>query len=192
MLVGLLLLGAVLDLVMLLAGPQVQRLVGVSDEHVLDRLLLPVWAGWVTLYVIAAVVVLVDAIRRVRRRDLDGLQRAATVVKLGAIPFFVVNFVLLGVGGLVASMMAVGVVLVVLFVVGTYLVMLPTSVYGVACLVLLLRGRAIGPAFFAVNLVLHLLFVVDVVSTLVVAFRARQVLAAAPPGLTTPGISSVR
>ena len=122
MLVGVLLLGVALDLIMVAAGQQVQQLVGVSDEHVLDQLFLPVWAGWVVLYVIAAVVVLVDAIRRVRRHDLDGLQRATTVVKLGAIPFFVVNFVLLGVGGLVASMMAVGGILVVLFVVGTYLV----------------------------------------------------------------------
>ena len=122
MLVGVLLLGVVLDLVMVVAGQQIQQMVGVSDEHVLDHLFLPVWAGWVTLYVVAAVVVLVDAIRRVRRRDLDGLQRSATCsCKLGAIPFFVVN------------------------------------------------------------LVLHLLFVVDVASTLVVAFRARQVLAAAHP-----------
>ena len=84
-LVGVLLLGAVLDLIMVMAGQQVQQLVGVSDEHVLDQLFLPIWAGWLVLYVVAAVAVLVDAIRRLRRHDLDGLQRAATVVKLGAI-----------------------------------------------------------------------------------------------------------
>lgn len=181
LLVGALLLGAVLDLTMLFGGQQVQDLFGVDDEHVLDHLMFPIWLGWLAIYAIAAVIALVDAILRLSRRDLDGLQRATTVVKLGGIPFFVVNFVLLGLGGLVLSMMAVGGAIGILLIVGTYLVMLPTSVYGLACLLLLLRDRAVGPGFFTVHVILHLMFVVDVVSTLVVAHRARLVLSAARP-----------
>jgi len=59
-----------------------------------------------------------------------------------------------------------------------YLMLLPTSVYGVTCLALMMRQRVLSPRFCAVNVLLQLVFVADVVSTLVVARRAKLVLSA--------------
>lgn len=39
------------------------------------------------------------------------------------------------------------------------------------------RDRAISTTFLTVNVILHLIFIVDIVSTLMVAHRAKQVLA---------------
>lgn len=137
--------------------------------------------GWTVLYVIAAGVAVWDTVRMVRRHDLDGLRRAALFTKLAGIPFFVMNFVILGF--IVQSMVffGLGVILAPFFVTWTYLVMLPTSVYGIGCLVALRRVPAVSPRFFAGHLVLHLLFVVDILSSLLVSGRARRVLLHGPP-----------
>lgn len=49
-------------------------------------------AGWTVLSVIASIIAVVNAVRLVRRRDLDALCRSTRFVKLASIPFFVGNF----------------------------------------------------------------------------------------------------
>lgn len=63
-------------------------------------------------------------------------------------------------------------------VMGTYVIMLPTSVYGIAGVLLRRQGRA-STSFAVVNVMLHLMFVVDVFATLAVAHRAK-------PGPSSP------
>ena len=87
------------------------------------------------------------------------------------------NFALLTVIALALSITGIGLVLVPIFVASTYVIMLSTSVYGIRRLTLMHRDRAISTTFLTVNVILHLIFVVDIVSTLVVAHRAKRVLA---------------
>jgi len=61
---------------------------------------------------------------------------------------------------------------------GTYLMMLTTSIYGVACLALMLRQRTAGRVFCILNILLHLSFVLDILSALLVAHHAGKVLQA--------------
>lgn len=142
---------------------------------------------WVLLYLTATILAFAEAMLMFGRGDADALGSSGRLVKYCGIPFFTTNFAILatatGVVLLISSLFAAGVVAAALaavavpiLVVGTYLVMLPTSIYGIAGAVLLRRqGRATTP-FAVVNVILHLLFVVDIFSTLVVADRA-------PPGL---------
>lgn len=167
--------------------------VGLSRPFPIDepRDLIVVFAvlgAWGAIHVVAATFVVVDAVRLARRRDLDGLQRAANFVKLIAIPGFMLNFVALALLAGAATVFGardraelglVGPAMAVLFVFLTYLVFLPTSAYGVACLVLMKKDRVIGRAFFGVNMALHLLFVVDVLSAIVVVEVARHLLGTA-------------
>lgn len=64
-------------------------------------------------------------------------------------------------------------------VMGTYVIMLPTSVYGIAGAVLLRRQGRTSTSFAVVNVMLHLMFVVDIFATLKVAHRAK-------PGPSSP------
>lgn len=143
----------------------------------MQSVVLLVVVGVVT-YAVAAALAIREAIILARRRDLAALRRSTMLVKVAGIPFFVLNFALLG-GVIFVGWAFAGfpILLAPFAVAGTYLVMLPTSAYGVACLVLMRRDRAISTRFFTVNLVLHLMFVTDIVSTFVVANRARAVLA---------------
>lgn len=68
---------------------------------------------------------------------------------------------------------ALAAVAVPILVVGTYLIMVPTSIYGIAGAVLLRRQGRATTRFAVVNVILHLVFVVDIFSTLAVADRAK-------------------
>lgn len=138
-------------------------------------------AVWGALYAAAAGVAIWDTVRLVRQRDLEVLRRAAIFSKLAGIPFFVMNFVVFGVLTHATLFLGVGFIIGPVAMVFTYLVMLPTSAYGIGCLVALKRVPAVSPTYLGGHVVLHLMFVVDIISTLVVAGRARRVLRYGPP-----------
>ena len=140
--------------------------------------------AWVLVYLTVAVLATVDAAKLFRRGDPDALGACALLVKYCSIPFFVANFFALvaGTAGmlLLSSMFAAGGVTATLavfaaplLVLGTYLIMLPTSVYGIAGALLLRRHGRASTSFVVVMVILHLMFVVDIFATLAVAYRAK-------------------
>ncbi|MGC4937147.1 hypothetical protein [Kribbella sp. DT2] len=144
-----------------------------------------VLGGWLAVHLVLGVLVVADAARLTRRRELDALHRAADHVKLVAIAFFVLNFVALAGAVMIQGaddrdrLGLDGFVVALLFVVLTYLALLPTSAYGVGCLVVMRKDQRVGQLFFGVNVALHFLFVVDVLSSIVVVEVARQLLGTA-------------
>lgn len=144
--------------------------------------------AWLLAMIAGPVIGLVDAVRKFAIGDADGLRKGAITIKLAGIPLFVTNFVLVAGIALffqfLASMWAGGAVLAVLnwagvgLMVGlTYLVMLPTSAYGWACLIWLRRHNTITNTFLVANALLHAIFVVDIISSLIVAAKVRETLA---------------
>jgi hypothetical protein len=149
-----------------------------------------VLGAWLVIYLPIAVTAAADAGRLGRRGDVAALQESANTVKLCAVPFFIFNFFTLTVIVLAAiyhdsdRFGFAGFALALLFVVLTYLVMLPSSAYGVVCLRLLRKGDQVGPVFFGVNMLLQSLFVSDVISTILVVEVTRDRLAIARPPST--------
>lgn len=132
-------------------------------------------------YLAASVAVVVDAVLRARRRDLRALAGSMVWVKAAAVPFFVLNFVFMASASLFSIILGVFVVVVIaLLVAVTYLLMLPTSAYGIAALVRMRRDRVVGAGYCWAMLLLHLVFVADVVASILVALRIRGLLAAPP------------
>jgi hypothetical protein len=137
------------------------------------------------------------AVRYFLAGDLDALRRSNRAVKLTMIPLFVQNLVLtLVITGVLSAVSlyfvesksdlwftaTIASLSLVPGIICGYLMLLPTSVYGITCLALLMRRRAITPAFCAVNVIAHLFFVTDVISALVVARRAGRAPAARSNG----------
>ena len=195
LLAGWLILGAA---ILIVAGILLQdpRPLGLTTEDFLGWRVLPVFGGWVVLYIAPLGFVINDVIQLWNRRDLQALRQGAVIVKAGGLPYLVLTFLLVAtvmlfsaVAFLFTGMCAVCVVIApIVMIVGSLavsvllvvlcLVLLPTSVYGIVCLVLLLRERAIGVSFFVVNLILHLILVPDLVSTVLTFRRAGAVLVA--------------
>ncbi|SDT38126.1 hypothetical protein [Microlunatus soli] len=139
---------------------------------------------WFVAYGLVTILAIIEASLLVARGDLVALRHNTLLVKLAGLPLLAVIalyiWVIVAGGMLFASMMAVGGVIAIAtlamlpFMIGAiYLVMLPTSIYGVASLIQLRREGAIGWPFFIVQLLLHLLLVGDIVSSLIVAVRAQ-------------------
>ncbi len=149
-----------------------------------------VLGAWLVIYLPIALTAAADAGRLRRRGDLAALQESANTVKLCAVPFFLLNFFALTeivIGAIYHDSERLGFAgfaLALLFVVLTYLVMLPSSAYGVASLRLLHKSDQVGPVFFGVNLLLQFLFVADVISTILVVEVAKDRLGIARPPST--------
>ena len=144
----------------------------------------PEWAFviggvWLLLLVIVSVVVIVDSIQKVRARKTRQLATDALVVKLVAIPFFVLNFVLIAllfIGG--ATMFHFG--LLVLWVpaaIGfglTYPAMLSTSIYAWAAIAQLRREGIIKTWQAVLYAILSLFYVTDVAAGVLLFGHARR------------------
>lgn len=177
---GWLIVGAVLDAAVLIGWASGT----VHPDRGAGQLLLTfTFLGWGLVYAVLGIACIVDAVRLGRAGDLESLQVRAGTVKLWAIPFFVLNFVVAaslagaatvlgleqdlqhGVGG---PLLGLGLIVL------TYLVLLPTSGYAIAAVLVLRNTGRLRPGWAVLTIVLHLLFVVDVFASVIVVEIVRR------------------
>lgn len=140
---------------------------------------IPVLIAWNAALLIVTVLVLVDSVKKVRAGNTEQLTQGALLVKLAAIPFFVINFVPLALFGLTETVLiafggAIGLVGVAVAVVLTYLAMLSTSIYGWASVRRLHRDKRINRAQAAIYSILLCLFVLDIVGGILLFAETRR------------------
>ena len=169
---GVLLLGALMYVALILFSGDLT-----SSSNL--QWILVIAGAWNLLFLIMTVLVVIDGIRRIRAEKTQELATGVLVVKLAAIPFFVLNFVVLGVlalGGALVFLFG-GMVLLVGVAVGiglTYLAMLSTSVYSWAAIALLRREGVIKPWLAAMYTFFSLVFVLDTVAGVLLFGHARR------------------
>lgn len=148
--------------------------------------------GWNALLLAVTALVIVDSIRKARAGRASQLARDLFVVKLAAIPFFSINFIVLATfalfgsaitasvfasdspkfdvlafGGTMLGSAAIAIGL-------TYLAMLTTSTYGWAAIAQLRQAGRIGPARAVLYRIMLLLFVLDVVAGILLYVHSRR------------------
>jgi hypothetical protein len=135
--------------------------------------------AWNLLFLVATVIAIVDSIRRIRAKKTRQLATDALVVKLAAIPFFILNYVMLVflffLGG--AALLFGGPLLWVVVAVGsglTYLAILSTSVYVWAAIAQLRRDRIIGTRLTVLYAILSLIPVTDVAASVLLFGHYRR------------------
>lgn len=140
------------------------------------------WAilGWNVVLFVVTVLVIIDSVRKIRKGMTAQLASGVLVVKLTLIPFFLINFILLALFGLVGvalSMHGFGIPLLFVFaisVVLTYLAMVSTSIYGWASVIRLRREGRIGIAGAVIYTILFFIFVADILAGILVFARAGE------------------
>ena len=143
--------------------------------------------GWNAVLLIVTILVIVDSVRKVRAGKTRELATSVFVVKLAAIPFFLVNFALLTLIYFFSFLILLfgGPVLQIAVTIGaclTYLAMLSTSVYGWASIVQLRRERRIDTPLVVLYVFLLLIFVWDIVAGILLFAdwrRSKMAIAAA-------------
>jgi hypothetical protein len=134
---------------------------------------------WNTLLLVVTGVVIVDAVRKVRAGRTQELATGTLLVKLAAIPFFLLNFVVLAVlaiGGLAIFIFG-GIALLFAVWIGiglTYLTMLSTSVYAWATIARLRREKTIGSGLSVLYTFLTLGFLTDTAAGILLFGHARR------------------
>lgn len=131
---------------------------------------------WLLAWLVMAILLVVNAIRWARRRDVRVLKRHMMILKLGMVPFFVLNYVawflLMTIAGAATHGLAVLVAWVP--VVLTYLLMMPTMTYPWALTVAAGEKGLLRPFWIGVHWICQLAFVLDVIAAVVLWFQVRR------------------
>lgn len=130
------------------------------------------------IYVLLTVVVyLANAVNAFSMQDIKRSALFEMLLKLIHIPFYLVVFIvgLLFVGASVvpALIFVTPLLVFVLFIIDWFL-MLTTSMYGINAMIRAGRERKISTKFAIVNILLHLFFVTDMISSVVVYCKLRK------------------
>ena len=134
---------------------------------------------WNTLLIVVTALVVTDSIRKARAGKTRQLSTDALVVKLAAIPFFVLNFFVLAnvaIGGFVILIFGGAALLLGVWIGSglTYLVMLSTSIYAWVAIARLRRERTIGTGLAVLYFLLSFLFVTDILAGALVFGHSRR------------------
>jgi hypothetical protein len=162
--------------------------------HAVEPLLLTVLV-WNTVLLAMTVLVVVDSVRKVRRGLTAQLATGVFVVKLAAIPFFLVNFALMALIALagMVTLMVGGAALVgaAWISIGlTYVAVLSTSVYGWASVLRLGRDGRIGTGLVMIYTMLLFVFAADTLVGILLFVHSRprrKTIAAAQGAMGEPG-----
>ncbi|GAB3410148.1 hypothetical protein GCM10027515_30130 [Schumannella luteola] len=143
--------------------------------------------GWNILLFVATVLVIVDAVVKIRGRRTDQLSGGVMLVKLAAIPFFIINFIVLALVSIgTVVFVGTGIIVAAVTTPMTYVAMLSTSVYGWAALIAQFRDRRIAGGRLAFYVVMLFVFVFDIVAGILIYGQARRSRVLAP----TAGLAS--
>ena len=131
--------------------------------------------AWNLLLLMVTVMVVVDSVRKVRAGKTRNLATGVLIVKLAAIPFFLLNFAILGI------VTGAGVQLIILpfFVLAigvplTWLAMVSTSVYGWATIIRLRREGSLRTSLAVLYILGLATFVVDIAVGIELFGRSRR------------------
>lgn len=147
---------------------------------------LAAFIGWNAALVTVTTLVIIDSVKRVRKGMTVQFATDVFVVKLAAIPFFVINFAIFALLGLVGSVIIVrgGMFLLAATAIAagfTFISMLSTSVYGWASIVHFRREGRMGTARAVIYSLLLLVFVADTVVGILLFVESRRAMKAGDP-----------
>jgi hypothetical protein len=151
--------------------------------------------GWNAVLLVVTVLVIVDSILEIRAGKARQLAVGAVIVKLAAIPFFLINTALFYIAAFVGAMIFLfgGMAFHVAVAIGIglcYLVVLSTSIYGFASIVQLRREGRIDTVLAVLYTILLLTFVSDVVAAIMLLVHSRRPRAMQSPLRRPSGPSS--
>jgi hypothetical protein len=121
-----------------------------------------------------AVINIKNAIQMVKRNEYKSLRKSMKVLKLGAIPYFIINFLIYLMLFLLLFAASRGIILFspipLMFLIPitfTYLTVLFTSSYGIGYVVIIGKEKRLKKSKLLIHILMQLCFVLDIFSTIV-------------------------
>lgn len=146
------------------------------------------WMQWllVALVVITGILNVIFAIKNIinscrlyKNREYNSLRQYMKVLKLGSIPYFILNFAIYFLLFIILFAASRGIIVVTpipLFIFSppilfTYLEVLFTSSYGIGFIAIINKEKRIKSVSFIIHVLLQLCFILDIISTIVLLTR---------------------
>lgn len=108
-----------------------------------------------------------------KSKEREKLRAAMLFFKLLTVPFFIANFIVFAIAAFL-PLIFVFWIFYPLVVIATYFLMLVTSSYSIAVLVLYNKSKLLSKRAFAVHVILQLVFIADVVDAIYLFFALRK------------------
>ena len=123
---------------------------------------------WAVAFIAVSIALLMDTIILVKSKNESELFVRMKKVKYFTIPYFIFNFIFLSVLmiGLIMGTRGIGILLLPIPFILMYFVVVATSFYGIGFLFVLYRKGKIVKKKYVLFIILHLTFVLDIVSTM--------------------------
>lgn len=131
---------------------------------------------WLLLYcILTPIIYLANIICAIRTKDTKSLARWNMALKLCHIPIYLFIFIYgVAVALAVWAFLFFTPIILAILVIIDVLLLCTTSAYGVCALVRSKQEGRISTAFMVVNIILHFLFVWDVISSIIIYFKIRK------------------
>ena len=126
------------------------------------------WLSIVILLLILSIINLISAIKLFIQKDVILLRKSMILIKLASIPFFIFNFIFFVVVlfVFVVASRGLGIILVPIPIIITYLILLVTSTYSILFIIILKRFKIISNKSAIINIIIQLIFVLDMIGVL--------------------------
>jgi hypothetical protein len=128
---------------------------------------------WFVLYCIISIINIVSIIINYKENDTELLFKKMKRVKIGLIPYWIINFICyvpISVVLLLAGH-GFGFIIVPIFIFASYMVLCLTSLFSILYLLKLKKNNKISKKQFIIHTLLQLIFVVDIIDTIYIIIK---------------------
>lgn len=153
-----------------------------NSDDMFSLLLIVLYALWFLAFVGSLIRLIAGSVKELRNNDIKPLMASVKFLKLGSIPYFIVNFALCAMIGLLFVLVSrgLGLIFLPIPVVLTWLTMLSTSISSFFLLAALRKNKAATTGFIVKHIILQLFFIIDIIGALFIVKRANAFLAKSP------------
>jgi hypothetical protein len=133
---------------------------------------------WFTLFLIGNISNIFNLLNNLKVKDIKSVYSSIKILKLGSIPFYILNFIVTGIffAFIFFATRGIGLILLPIPVLITWIILLSTSVNSISFLVFIYKNRVITKKSFILNLLAQLTFVIDIISTIIILKKEKKII----------------
>lgn len=138
----------------------------IDDYSMFYNITIPVIIIWIICFLVLAILNLISSLKLFYKEDLNSFDKSVRLLKLFTIPFFILNFILLGslTIGFVAISHGFGIFFIPVPFIITYCILIVTSFYSILYILLLWKKNKINNTEFLIIFILQFCFILDIIS----------------------------
>jgi hypothetical protein len=127
-----------------------------------------IWGVWFLSFITITIISIIHAIKIFIQKDLLSLKIIAKIIKLGLIPFWILNFTGLAFLTIMINLPShgFGIFIIPIPIMASYFVLIVTSFFSILYLLLLYKNKTIDNKHFLIYIITQFLFIFDIIGIL--------------------------